>query len=327
MREDLNDLFNKDNDLQGEVIVFELAHMALNGKSISHVINTAAKLLGNALILVDSRQKVLAYSTIYEITDPLWAQNIERGCCSYEFVQKVRESRDMKEWSKQGSETQIITLHGDLQPKLVARITQEGHVVGAVIMIEHHTTIGLSHLQQLPLVGRLLFDVFNRDSSSVGVYGSFYSTILYSLLDEMEILDTLEHITMLKMDLPAEMRIVVARFVSHMENRYLKRTFSMELERIFPKGHCVYYKSYIGILVPLISEIQREELAKLAQCQGVSIGLSWPFTDIVEFKRHFNQAVTSIKIAQRFGRLNQVFDYSDFYYYDLLYNYTGKIPL
>jgi DNA-binding PucR family transcriptional regulator len=24
---------------------------------------------------------------------------------------------------------------------------------------------------------------------------------------------------------------------------------------------------------------------------------------------------------------NQIFDYSDFYYYDLLYNYTGKIPL
>lgn len=330
--EDLYDVFNKAKDLifedlRGDGIFFELAQMALNGKSIACVINTAAKLFGNALILVDSSQKVLAHSTIYEIVDPLWAQNIERGYCSYEFVQKVRSNSQMKEWSKQGSETQLITLPGDLQPKLVARITQEGHVVGALVMVEHHTSTGRSHLRLLPLVGRLLFDVFNRDSASEGAHGSFYSTILFSLLNEAEISNTLEQITMLKVNFPEEMRVVVARFVRHMENRYLKHTFSMELERIFPKGYSVRYKSYIGILVPSISEEQTGELAKLAQYEDVSIGLSWSFSDIVEFKRHFNQAVASIKQAQRFGQTNQVFDYSEFHYYDLLYNYTGKTPL
>jgi hypothetical protein len=330
--EDLYDLFNIAKDLifenlRGEDIFFELAHMALSGKSISYIINIAATLLGNALILVDFSQKVLAHSTNYEIVDPLWAQNIERGYCSYEFVQKVRANEDMKEWSKQGGETHLITLLGDLQQKLVARITQEGHVAGAVIMIEHHTPIEYSHLWQLSLVGKLLFDVFNRDSASGEISGSFYSAILYNLLDEAEISDTLERINISKMDFPSEMHVVVARFVHYMKNRYLKRTFSMELEHIFPKGHSVQYKNYIGILVPSVSEKQMEELAKLVQFEDVSIGLSWPFTDILEFKRHFNQTVTSIKLAQRFGQTNQVFDYSDFYYYDLLYNYTGKIPL
>lgn len=330
--EDLYGLFNKAKDLiikdiQGESIGFQLAHLALKGKSISHVINTAAEFMGNALILVDDRNRVLAYSTVYKIEDPLWAQNVERGYCSYEFVQKVRCSRDMKEWDKHGSEAQVITLAGDKQPKLVARITQGGHIAGALVMVAHHRPIEPAHLQQLPQVGRLLMDVFNRDSVSVGVYGSFYSAILYNLLDEAEILDTLEHITMSKIDFPAEMRIVVARYIHHMDNRYLKHTFSLELERIFPKGHSVYYKSYIGILVPSVSQKQREDLAGLAHKEDVSIGLSWPFTDIMEFKRHFYQAVTSIKLAQRFGQASQVFDYSDYYYYDLLYNYKGKSPL
>lgn len=331
-QEDVYDVFNmaKDliyEDLRGKSIFFELAQMAMGEKKMGCIINAAATLLGNALILVDLGQKVLAYSTNYEIMDPLWAQNIERGYCSYEFVQKVRNSKHMQEWSRRGNEIQLITLPGDMQPKLVARIVHGGHVAGAVVMIEHHTPIARSHKRLLPLVGRLLFDVHYRNSDTGGTHESFYSAILYNLLDEPNISNTMEYITMSKIDFPAKMQVVVARFVRRMENRYIKRTFSMELERIFPKGYSVQYKSYIGILVPDVSEKQAQELARLAVNEDVSIGVSWPFSNIAEFKRHFNQAVSSIKQAQRFGRANEVFDYSDFHYYDLLYNYTGKIPL
>jgi len=329
---DMYNLFNtaKDliyGDMREEVIFFELAQMAINEKSIEHIINGAATLLGNALILVDSGQKVLAHSTNYEIADSLWAQNIKKGYCSFEFVQMVRSSRDMKEWSRKGNETQVITLPGDRQPKLVARITQNDHVVGALVMVAHHTPVGHLHRRLLPLIGRLLFTVLNRDSSSGGVHSSFYSAILYNLLDDAEISDTIEYITATRISFPAEMRVVVARFVHIPENRYLKNTFSMQLERIFPKGHPVLYKSYIGILVPSVSDTQKEELDTLAKNEDVTIGVSWPFTDIVEFKRYFNQAVATIKLAHRFGRTNHVLDYSDFHCYDLLNNYAGKIPL
>ncbi len=52
--------------------------------------NMAADLLGNAIILTDGAKKVLAHATKYEIMDPLWAENVERGFLSYEFMQKVR---------------------------------------------------------------------------------------------------------------------------------------------------------------------------------------------------------------------------------------------
>lgn len=330
--EDLYELFNvaKDiifEDLKGAGMIFELIHMALNGKNIMSVINNAAILLGNALVLVDSSQKVLAYSTNYEITDPLWAQNIETGYCSYEFIQKVRSNKQMQEWSKEGSESRIITLPGDLQPKLVSRITNEGHIVGAVIMIESHTPIRFIHFRQLPMIGKILFDVFNSHSSYDGLHGSYYSTVLYNLLDEMNTLDTIEHITTSKIGFPPEMFVIVARFVQQNDNRYLKRTFTMELEHIFPKGYSVQFKSYMSILVPSISEQQKEALKNLAEREGVGIGISWPFANIIEFKRHFNQAVISIKLAQHFGLFNQIFEYTQYYYYDLLNNYTGKIPL
>lgn len=314
-------------DLHEEAIFFDLAQMAANDKNVEHIINAAAALLGNALILVDSGQKVLAYSTNYEIVDPLWAQNVRRGYCSFEFVQIVRSSKDMKEWSKGGNETRLITLPLDRQPKLVARITHKNHVVGALVMIVHHKPVGHLHLRLLPLIGKLLLTVLNRDSSFEQVYHSSYGAILYNLLDDETISDTLEYITSTRISFPSEMRVVVARFVHIPQNRYLKHTFSMQLERIFPEGHSVVYKSYIGILVPSVSDTQREELIMLAKNEDVDIAISWPFSDIVEFKRHFNQVVATIKLAHLFGLTNQVLDYSDFHYYDLLNNYAGKIPL
>jgi len=91
---DLYSLFNQTKnliyeDLKVEAALFEIAQAALDGKNIVYLINRAATLLGNALILSDANMKVLAHSTVYEIMDPLWADNIARGHYSREFMQKV----------------------------------------------------------------------------------------------------------------------------------------------------------------------------------------------------------------------------------------------
>lgn len=330
--DDLCNLFNRAKelilqDLRLSDKYFELARTSLAGANVSALINEAASIVGNALILVDSADRVLASSTNYEIFDPLWVQNVERGYCSYEFVQKVRTNREMQEWSKLGSETQLITLPGDLQPKLVARVEQEGHVAGALVMVVHHTPIQSIHPRQLPLIGKVLFDAVYRDSANAGAYRSVQSTILYDLLDEQDSTDIYEYISDSKVDFPQVMQAVTARYIHHIDNRYIKRTFALELEKIFPKGHSVQYKSYIGILVPSVSSEQRQALKELAAKEDVSIGISWPFSDLREFRRHFYQAVSSVKQAQQFGDTDRIHDYTRYACYDLYYNYTGKIPL
>ena len=172
--DDLCNLFNRAQelilqDLRLSDKYFELARTSLAGANVSALINEAASIVGNALILVDSADRVLAYSTNYEIKDPLWAQNVERGYCSYEFVQKVRANREMQEWSRLGSETQLITLPGDLQPKLFARVVQ-GHVAGALVMVVHHTPIRSIH-PTAALIGKVLSIRFT-EFRTAGAYRS-----------------------------------------------------------------------------------------------------------------------------------------------------------
>ncbi|WP_409228642.1 PucR family transcriptional regulator [Gudongella sp. SC589] len=330
-RDDLVGVFNLSKDLifdslKSERALLQLMRDLTEEKSILSAINTAARLLGNALILADASMNVLAYSTVYDIADPLWAENIKRGRYSYEFIKKVQSSKEMRDWQKSGKETQTITLPGDNQPKLVARITQDGHIKGGIVMIAHHKPIDKSHYHQLPIVGKMLMDAFIRETSGT-TENSVASTILYNLLDEEKISETMDLDDMGDVSFPAEMMVVVARFIKPVENRYLKRTISVELERIFPEGFSVQYKNYMAILVPSVSLEQEEALQRLIDSEDIAIGVSWKFDDVSDFKIYFNQAVSSIKQAHLFSKEEAVLYYTDYSFYNLLYNYTGRIPL
>lgn len=327
---DVKDVYNFARDilfeeLRSEAALFELTQAVLNKKSLANLMNMAADLLGNAIILTDGAKKVLAYSNAYEIMDPLWAENIERGYISYEFIQKVRINKQMKEWDKQGRDSQIITLPGDKQPKLVARIIQEGHIAGSLIMIEHHTKITPLHYKMLPLVGDILFESFNYDSSK-GMYKSLHSSILYNMLDEREI-NKSEMLNISKVSFPKSMQVIVAQFSFNNKNRYLKFTLRIDLERLFPDGFSVLYKSYICILAPDVSEEQKEKLKNLAAEENINVGISWKFDDINQFSRHFYQAVACIKQSQHLNADVLVHDYTEFSCYDMLLNCSGGTML
>ena len=311
-------------DLKAEFALFDLSQAALDGKNILHLINAAAKLLGNALVLTDTSMNVIAHSTVFEIMDPLWEKNIKNGYCSHEFKQQVNACETMKGWSKQDNDTILIKLPDDNQNKLLARIINNNRLVGGITMIEHHTPIARNHMLQLPLVGRILNKRLCNDLNGI-VNKSLHSTVLYNLLDELDTTNKSRSIP--KIELPKELKVVVVRYVYPMYNRHLKRTVIFDLEKIFPEGYSVQYKGYMGVLVPSVSEDQRDELNKLTKQNDIIIGISWEFYNIAQFKRYFNQAVSAIKLSHRVGNKDQVVDYTDFAIFDLLSNYTGKVPI
>jgi hypothetical protein len=322
--EETKSLFIEEKKIKASL--YELIERALEGDSIISLINYASDLVGNALILGSSNNKVLAYSTNYDIMDPLWLKNIENGYYTPSFNEKLKNNSQMREWNKRSGSSKIISLEGDIQPKLVSKITKNNHLLGGIVMIAHHNEITRKHMLQLPLIGKILFDSINIDTSMM-TDTSVYSHILYNLLDEINDTETLEIARMSKTAFPDEMVVVVARFVKNLENRYLKKNLQLELEGIFPRGHSVIYKGYIGILVSKLSNSNQEELAELAENENITIGVSWPFNNIMEFKKYFNQSVITIKLSEIFMEDKKVLNYDNYSYYDLLKNYNGKIPL
>jgi hypothetical protein len=328
--DDIDTIYNATRDLilenlRSEAALFELTQDVLNKKNILTLINHAAEILGNALILTDVEHKVLSYSTNYEIMDPLWVKNIELGYCSVDFIKRVRMNEQMKNWNKLGSDVVKITLDGDKQAKLVSRIVYNNHVAGSLIMIEHHTKITHFHYKQLQLIGNILFDSLNYDFST-GIKKSFYSSVLYNLLDEKEN-NKPELLNISKLQFPQNMKVVVAQFTYNQKNRYLKLSIKFDLEKIFPEGYSLIYKSYIIILVANINQAQRERLKELSLNENLHIGVSWEFNDILQFKRYFYQSVACIKNSHSFYDGEKIHEYTDFSFYDMLMSIPDKLTL
>ena len=89
--------------------------LASNASDMERILNTAARYIGNALILIDLFGAVLCYSSDFEILDPLWAENIRQGSYTGDFSRKVRANNSMQDWSRTGQPVQEITLEGDMQ--------------------------------------------------------------------------------------------------------------------------------------------------------------------------------------------------------------------
>ncbi|WP_283408233.1 PucR family transcriptional regulator [Anoxynatronum buryatiense] len=310
-------------DLKAESDLYQFAEAALNGESIPKLINTAAGILGNALILSDANLNIIAHATNFEIMDPLWAENLERRYCTDEFKKKVLENEQMANWSKKDDDAIIIQLEGDPQPKLVSRVVENGRLVGGITMIEHHTPLQHFHFKLLHRVGVILFKKL-EDNLYKGGQNSLPSTILYNLLDSSEFGDGAPLPTF---DFPQTMQAIVARFLHPISNRHIKRTVTMELEQIFPKGYSIQYKGYIGIVVESISDSQKQKLRNLSHYREVSFGISWPFHHIGDFKRHFNQCIQAIKYAEVLETPDRILEYTDFAYYHLLHSYSGNLSL
>jgi len=191
-------------------------------------------------------------------------------------------------------------------------------------MIEHHTSISDIHIQQLPLVGEILFDL---DTTSEHFRESFYSAMLNNLLDDKDVSESLETLITFREYLPEIMHVVVARFIHPVQNRYLKQFINMEMKQIFANSYTLRHKGYIAILVSKILPEQKEQLLQLARKEEIIIGISWPFSDLTQFKRYFNQAVAAVKYSLYLDKTCSVISYTDISYYDLLQNYGGQVPL
>lgn len=300
--------------------------LASSASDMARILNTAARYVGNALILIDIFGSVLCYSTDFDILDPLWAENIRQGSYRGDFSRKVRANDAMQDWSRAGLPVQEITLEGDIQPKLVARIEEDQHVMGALVMIAHHSPICSMHKQTLPILAKLIYSAYirNHPQAPVSIQDLPYANALFALLDDAP--DNgpagLEGL-----DFPEEMQVVTARLVDRYDNRYIKRAFSQEMHGIFPEGHLVQKKGYICTLTSGVGPAQREALEQLARQDNARVGISWLFEDILDFRHYFNQSVTVIKLAEKHQDKNRAVDFTSYAFYALLENYTGKYPL
>ncbi len=298
----------------------ELMDCAAQTKSITAFVNLVAAKLGNSIVLLDTDYKVLSYSTIYPIDDPLWEQNIRQGYCSYEFISAVNEMEIIKN-APNTPEPFVVTCYASPLRKLSSRIYRNGQMIGSVIMLENENLLSPSHFEMLPIVSSAAGDIIARFAPYLLPDSTLYQRLLFDLLIGTPLEKLTRHLA--KLNFPPHMCALRLSQTRDLGQKHLKEQIAEKLKALLPGTQLALHENGIAALVALgdAPDISQEQLLLLddfAKAEFLSIGVSNAFTKIEDFARHYSQACRAQELEKRLSGQKNVCRYQDYAFFDLL---------
>lgn len=298
----------------------ELMDCAAQTKSVTSFVNLTAAKLGNSVILLDSDYKVLAYSGVYPIDDPLWNQNIRQGYCSYEFISAVNEIDSVKNAPKT-SEPIVVSCYASPLRKLSSKVFNGGQLIGFVIMLEKETPLSSSHFEMLPIISAAAGDIIARFAPYLLPDSTHYQRLLYDLLIGAPPEKLAPHIS--KLSFSHRMCALRLSQSRNLGQKYLKEQAAEKLKSLLPGTQLTFHENGIAALISLgnspdISTEQFSALKEFAESEHLHIGISAAFDKIENFANYYSQACRALELDRSLRGKNSVCRYTDFAFYDLL---------
>ncbi len=298
----------------------ELMDCAAQTKSVTAFANLAASKLGNSIVLLDRDFKVLANSNIYPIDDPLWAQNIRQGYCSYEFISAVSDMEIVKNAPKT-SEPIVVTCYASPLRKLSSKIFQSGHMIGFVVMLENENPVSPQHFELLRIVSTAAGDVIAKFAPYLLPDSTRYQRLLYEMLIGAPADKLAPYIT--KLVFPENMCAVRISQSRDLGQKHLKEQIASKLKTLFPGTQLTYHENGIAALLPPAgaSGLTNEQftlLGDFAKTESVAIGVSNTFFKIEDFARNYSQACHVLELENRLRFGLRVCKFVDYAFFGLL---------
>ena len=304
----------------------ELMDCAARTGSVSAFIDLAASRLGSPVVLVDRDFKVLAFSSIYPIDDPIWAQNVRQGYCCYEFVSAVGELESVKR-APDSSEPVLVTCSASPSQKLSSKVFWGGEMIGYVIALEGESSFGPAHFEQLALVSAASGDMLARYAPYLLPDGTQYQRLLYDLLIGAPPEKLAPVIA--KLRFPEKLCALRLSQDGGQGQKRLRQQVAEKLRALFPGSQMTFHENGIAALLAPDGPCgpgpeQFALLCGLAEDEQLSIGVSNAFGEIADFARHYARARRALELAAKLKLRGRVCRYADLAFYDLVSAATKK---
>lgn len=305
---------------RGKGFYAELMDCAAQTKSVSAFVNMAASKLGNSIILLDTDFKILSYSTIYPIDDPLWEQNIRQGYCSYEFISAVNELEGIKNAPNTSEPIAVVCGASPLR-KLSSKIFNNGQIIGFTVMLEKESALSPAHFEQLKIVSAAAGDMVSRFAPYLLPDNTQYQRLLYDLLIGAPPEKLSPRIA--KLSFPKHMCALCIRQCRNLGQKHLKEQVAEKLKLLLPDIHLTFHGDAIAALIPLgdSADMSQEHLLILddfAKAEFLRIGISNVFFKIEDFSEQYTQASHALELGDHLKDRCGVRRYMDYAFFDLL---------
>ncbi|MDO4305541.1 MAG: helix-turn-helix domain-containing protein [Eubacteriales bacterium] len=297
-----------------------LLQALIERNGMQHIIDTAAEAFGNPVFVCDLGYKIICYSDHDAVYDDFWEHMKNHNYSIPEQISQIMRTGDFAKIYA-SDDTRIGKYPFTDSPFLAARIRDGSHVLGHICVYGCRETFSEQDRELLILLCKIVsYEMLYRGMSTPLKipYYTLLTDLLEGTLSDKEELNM--RLQCLKISFPPKMHLAVISFQSRVLQAsifYIREYLMQKL----PHTLSIVYQERLILLLPrdyLEDDRIEKFLATYKANIDYKIGVSNPFSDAVNLKIYYEQALAAIQIAGLLKLEDRLCLYQRLYIYQIL---------
>ncbi|WNS41388.1 helix-turn-helix domain-containing protein [Paenibacillus sp. MMS20-IR301] len=293
----------------------------ISGFGLTGIVQTAASLLRNPVIVFDASFRIVAHSGHEDMDDYIWSENIRRGYCSYDFIAAVNRMDSVRR-GKQSDASYEVACEETANTKLISKIKVGGKQIGNVLLLGCRQPFRPLDRELLSLTATVLAEEMGKSSYYRNARNIKVEDILCGLLEQqLQDSNTIqERLQSAGLRLGDTLLVLLFDLTGYVDSGRYDDYLSERLQHLFPGSPCTYYEGRIVLIHngSLARELVRGPLQEFLSSAGVSLGISSSFSSLKQCRLHYLQALSALRIGRILCPERKWTYYADIQLYELL---------
>lgn len=301
-----------------------LVNALFSGNGLQYLIDTATKIFGNPIYVVDLQNKYLAMSAGIIPESKYFQEDAQTGYISASGLASIRAHK-LDERVRKHAGAYYYFNELVQQGMLVDALHIQNIEVGHVMMMESEHPFYDYESDFFHRFCKLVSMELQKDSAYARNRGVMYSYFLSDLIEDPKgnIENIKERLELLGYNLKDIFYIIAIPPAGHSTSDLRLEVILDHMKQIFPAGIYVIYKDTIVFLItrPMYTQLSEYELSQLSDylsANRLRAGISNFYQFLEDTPRFYRQAVDSVRLSVKLGDPSPISYYSDYYLYTLL---------
>lgn len=293
--------------------------------TLQSVLDSAAELIENPLMVIDNGYRVICSSNHKNCEDLQWMESIETGYCSYEFVSQFNQLSEINSIQKETSPVLAGCMMSPMR-RCISKMFVDKKPVGYLLSIESTNVFDEAKVELLEMASKLLSKIiaFTALKSGQDIYHSTWDALI-NAIEEIPGSDQIlrEYILNSGLREKSQYYLILLSLEKYKMTDYQMAPLYNVLRIIFPLCVFSYYKNSVLLIVDF-SEYKDALYSKIMSRQenfieqGIKVIISDPFYDFSNMKRYYDQVKRAEYLVNQLKISKVICFYDEFRTYDMI---------
>lgn len=303
----------------------KLLDLYLSDGSLQTILDAAADIIQNPLMVLDNGYRVICYSDNGSCDDLQWRESIQNGYCSYEFVSHFNQLSEIRSTKKEDGPFFAGCLMSPIR-RCIAKMYVDKKQIGYLLSIESSGPFSEGVIQILEVVSRMLSKLlaFSALESGRDIYHSVWNYLINAIEEVPGSVNRLkEYLKRMGVGKqPQYYLILVNQKQCGIEDSKMDWLSDL-IRKVFPVCVFGYYDRGVLVLINSQEDCSRIKSCLLESAAGFSeknlnVLLSDPFTELSEIAKYYRQVKRTEILAQKLRENEVACSYDEIRRYDML---------